>query len=570
MKHIKIGGRGSLLSLTQINQTIELLQESFPDIFFEVIPITTQGDKIQDKALWEVDGNNFFTKELDQALINNTCDVTIHSHKDLGVVRPKDFEIAATPKRSYPHDILLIKNSTLDKIKNGQLKKILIGTSSPRRIANLTSKLPKIIQCEIETKILRGNVNTRIEKLQKDHFDAIVLALAGLERLAKSKNQDQVHQLEELIKNLNFTILPLSLFPTAASQGAIALEINKNNPNYQHIKDVISSIHCLNTYEEISRERKSLSFYGGGCHLAVGITTQKIKDFFISFHKGNKVSGEVVNKILIEQKNKLKNDLLINNISTSIFICQKEETCLPSISHSKKFNFIFDQILNNLQVELHNEMHNEIHNEMHFENSKIFNFFVASKKAFSILQKNMQNLNKSISHEDTLIFTAGTTTSEYLFKNGIWVNGTSDSMGSSHFLSLLESKFIKLISKNFYSKHWKTISKDRVQSTIGDLVSTYSIRNIANSNIQKIKQNNVKWVQELQNTNVFFWPSYSYYKIYKNCFPEIFNAKNKLLFHCTGLGKTYDALTEVEENVYPFFNIQHFIDFLGENHDGHE
>ena len=127
-KHYKIGTRGSLLALTQCNQARVELERLTGDTF-ELDVIKTQGDMITNIPLWQMEGANFFTKELDEALLSGRVDLVIHSYKDLGSVRPVGTTLAAVTKRTYAHDILLIKHITIAELKNK--KEFIVGTSSP-------------------------------------------------------------------------------------------------------------------------------------------------------------------------------------------------------------------------------------------------------------------------------------------------------------------------------------------------------------------------------------------------------------------------------------------------------
>jgi len=136
----KIGTRGSLLALTQCQQTRELL-ESRSGEKFELVVIKTQGDQQTDKPLWQLEGKDFFTKELDEALLKNEVDLVVHSYKDLGSERPHGIELAAVVERKYGHDILLIPKKNIEALKAGTIKELIVGTSSPRRITNLENQL---------------------------------------------------------------------------------------------------------------------------------------------------------------------------------------------------------------------------------------------------------------------------------------------------------------------------------------------------------------------------------------------------------------------------------------------
>ncbi|MBP9674768.1 MAG: hydroxymethylbilane synthase, partial [Bacteriovoracaceae bacterium] len=270
LKYI-VGTRGSLLALTQTRLICEELKQK-TGISCEIKIIETQGDIKVDKALWQLEGKDFFTKELDSALINKEVDFVVHSYKDLGSVRPQGICLAAIPKRLFPHDILLIRNDKSKELKSQ--KKLIIGTSSPRRITHvkkyLHDFLPLAKDREIETKLLRGNVNTRIEKLKDNQYDAIILAFAGLERLALGHESQP--KIKDLLQDLNFMVLPLSYFTCAPAQGALAIECLEENTV---LKEKLSSLTDPLSAQEASLEKKIFADYGGGCHLPLGIWVKK-------------------------------------------------------------------------------------------------------------------------------------------------------------------------------------------------------------------------------------------------------------------------------------------------------
>ena len=171
-KKFTIGTRGSLLALTQADQTRRKLEE-LTGYQYELKVIKTQGDLNQKVPLWQLEGQNFFTKELDEALKTKAVDLVIHSHKDLGSQRPPELTLAAITKRQFGHDVLLVKKELIQNWSN--LKVFKVGTSSPRRMHNLKTYLKDYLpspshgaSVEVQTEPLRGNVNTRIEPLISD------------------------------------------------------------------------------------------------------------------------------------------------------------------------------------------------------------------------------------------------------------------------------------------------------------------------------------------------------------------------------------------------------------------
>src|SRR5687768_11764992 len=184
MATYKIGTRGSLLAVTQSTLMKNELERISGETF-ELVLIKTQGDEVTNKPLWQLEGKDFFTKELDEALLAGEVDLVIHSYKDLGSERPDGIKLAAVTERRFAHDILIIPQKNVDALKNWN-GEFVVGTSSPRRIANITHSLSDYLpgKPKLRCETLRGNVNTRIRKLKDGDYHAITLALAGIERLA--------------------------------------------------------------------------------------------------------------------------------------------------------------------------------------------------------------------------------------------------------------------------------------------------------------------------------------------------------------------------------------------------
>ncbi|MFM7367528.1 MAG: hydroxymethylbilane synthase, partial [Sphaerospermopsis kisseleviana] len=178
---IRIGSRKSQLALVQTYWVREQLQKSYPDINFEVHTMSTQGDKILDVALAKIGDKGLFTKELELGMIEKSIDFAVHSLKDLPTNLPEGLALAAITERENPADAVVFheqyKGQTLETLPAGAV----IGTSSLRRLAQLRHKFP-----HFTFKDVRGNLNTRMAKLDAGEYDALILAVAGLERLEMS------------------------------------------------------------------------------------------------------------------------------------------------------------------------------------------------------------------------------------------------------------------------------------------------------------------------------------------------------------------------------------------------
>ena len=245
MKKIIIGARGSKLSLVYVSKVKDLILQNSRDIDFEVKIIKTSGDIHQNIKISEIGGKNLFCKEIEENLLNKNIDIAIHALKDMESIEHKNLTIGAYIKRNDPRDILVS-----NKIKKlGDLhSKITIGSSSRRRELQL-----KKINKEINVEDIRGNIDTRIKKLEEKKLDAIILAAAGVKSLNLEKKISLIFESEE--------VLP------AAGQGVIAVQCRKDD---NLILDLIKKINDENTSLCAIAERKMLQTIGGDCETAIG------------------------------------------------------------------------------------------------------------------------------------------------------------------------------------------------------------------------------------------------------------------------------------------------------------
>jgi hydroxymethylbilane synthase len=243
MAHLRIGSRGSQLALWQANHISALLRERGHQVEIEIIKTT--GDKITDVALAKVGTKGMFTKEIEEALAAGRVDLAVHSLKDLPTEVPADFEIAAITQRENPRDVLVSK-------KHASIKELpqraRVGTSSLRRQAQL-----KALRPDLEIHPLRGNVDTRLRKLEAGDYEAIILAAAGVNRLG----------LTALVKQ----IIPAEMMCPAAGQGALGIEIRKGD---EAIRQHLSFLDDSAARQTTTAERALLNKLGGGCQVPIG------------------------------------------------------------------------------------------------------------------------------------------------------------------------------------------------------------------------------------------------------------------------------------------------------------
>jgi hydroxymethylbilane synthase len=241
-----IGSRGSKLALWQAEHVQSQLQAIDPNLTVRIEIIKTTGD-IKTDPLTVIGGKGVFTKELEDALLDGRIDLAVHSLKDLPTILPDKLIIAAICEREDPRDALLLRETRPIGSLRDLPDEAVVGTSSQRRIAQLKALCPRII-----VKDLRGNVDTRLRKLDEGRYDALILASAGLHRLGLSGR-------------INFAIPPTEMLP-AVGQGALAIETRRNDE--ATINAVIKLRHDQTTVACIA-ERALLRSLGGGCQLPI-------------------------------------------------------------------------------------------------------------------------------------------------------------------------------------------------------------------------------------------------------------------------------------------------------------
>ena len=268
-KHVVIGSRGSILALAQANLVKNSLEANYPDFIFEIKEIVTSGDKDL-KSNWENSNaslKSFFTKEIEQELLDGQIDIAVHSMKDMPAVSPKGLICGAIPDREDARDVLISKNGFLVTLPQGAK----IGTSSLRRVMNL-----KAIRPDFEIKHLRGNIHTRLKKLETEDYDAIILAAAGLKRTGMA---DKITE-----------YLSGEAFPPAPAQGVLYIQCREND---EEIKGILKSIHNEDIAKIVEIEREFSKIFDGGCHTPMGCYSQvdedKIKFIGAYSHDGKQI-----------------------------------------------------------------------------------------------------------------------------------------------------------------------------------------------------------------------------------------------------------------------------------------
>ena len=252
LDQVRIASRRSQLAMVQTNWVKGELEKAFPSIDISIEAMATQGDKILDVALAKIGDKGLFTKELEAQMLIGRADIAVHSLKDLPTNLPKGLILGCITEREDPADALVVNKS----FDNYQLNELpagsVVGTSSLRRLAQLRYHYPDLI-----FKDVRGNVITRLEKLDAGEYDCLILAAAGLTRLGFS---ERIHQL-----------IPSEVSLHAVGQGALGIECVEGN---QEILKTIKTLEHTETSQRCLAERAFLKELEGGCQVPIGVNTK--------------------------------------------------------------------------------------------------------------------------------------------------------------------------------------------------------------------------------------------------------------------------------------------------------
>jgi len=279
---ITIGTRGSDLALWQANYTRNLLEKCGVQV--EIRIIKTKGDQIQTLSFQKMEGKGFFTKELEDALLSREIDLAVHSHKDLPTEQPQGLCIAGVSYREDCSETILIRQGANDPSLPLSIRKgAITGTSSLRRKSQLLQIRP-----DLNLHDLRGNLPTRIEKLRRGEYDAIVLATAGLNRLGLD------------LDDLTCIPLPAHVFIPAPAQGVLAYQTRSDD------QSTIAAIQAISNQEvsyQIQAERSVLNKLDGGCQLPLGVYCQMKEDGLALWASLQPLNGEPFRRIFIRAGN---------------------------------------------------------------------------------------------------------------------------------------------------------------------------------------------------------------------------------------------------------------------------
>ena len=458
---IRVLSRKSDLAVIQAREFSEYLQSKYPFVEIEFLTRSTSGDKDLKTPLSEMPTEGVFTNDLRDELINNKCDLIVHSWKDLPIEVGDKTKIAATLKRADKRDILFLKkNKTMDS------NKITILCSSPRRQYNLENFIKNYLPQKFDKvnfENIRGNIPTRFKKfLENTHSDGFIVAKAAIDRLLLN-NYSEFNQLKTTLKKyINeclWSVLPLSINPCSPGQGALAIETRiKDNK----LNDILKDINVTEDYSNVTEERSILKNYGGGCHQKIGVS-------YISHKLGTVVSKRGED----ENGNHFESWDLVNSKNFN-FSCNN-------------INEIYPEDLKSYKIFSRKQLNENISDVSNLENKCIYISRISSIQDDVKLRSN------------NVIWVSGLRTWKNLAEKGMWVNGTSDGLGED---------FEKNINSLTNFPWVKLTHSDSPDSSIKNKIETYRLEPIG-------------FEIDIQKKKYFYWMSSSAFKATTEKYPEI-------------------------------------------------
>lgn len=277
-KTVKVGTRGSKLALAQTELVIKALNERFPQVDFQMVTMSTRGDRDTSRALLEFGGKAVFVEEFEEAILKGDIDIAVHSAKDMPMEIMEGLTISGTLPRACPQDVFIYKSGrSFDRNDS-----FVVGTSSLRRQYQIRDMYPNAV-----CKNLRGNVGTRIQKLEDGEYDAIILAAAGLERLGIIDGSAGCLEVQK--DKLTFRYLSIESMLPAACQGIIAIETRTSGEVY----DMVRAINDTEVYTQLTCERAVLNRLNAGCHEPIGVYSELHGDHMkLSLMKADAASSD--------------------------------------------------------------------------------------------------------------------------------------------------------------------------------------------------------------------------------------------------------------------------------------
>ncbi len=465
MNTVRIICRHSRLSLLQAEMVRQKIHAVQPNAEVIIISRSSRGDKELTVPLSSLDGTDFFTGEIFEALQNNEADIAVHSLKDMSANHFFSHTAFAIADRDDTRDVAIFNSTIEEKIKRGET--IIIGTCSPRRedmaIHFLKKALPQLTnEITLETKSIRGNVESRLKQLHEGNYDGTILATAGLNRLLRSEQDAPALRL--LLADKKLMLLPLIECVPAPCQGAIVAEADPSN---QPAVELLKKINNLPLFREAFNEKKEAAQYGTGCLQKFGVTTLHTSNGNILYAAGEAADGTTFQKW----------------------------TPLPQLEMAGKQLFSSTDCMKDFFDYRWNEEETFIPQPVIF----IANYKAIQKNAGMLLSNN-NLINKANSKT---IFVSGTRTWLELAKQGHWITGSADALGVESFLPALGMPVFN-IAKNDICLLTHREAALRWRQKGYQAVSNYAL----------ISKHDAMVAAAVSKADYLFWSSFSQYHYY--------------------------------------------------------
>lgn len=479
---IKIASRKSDLARIQAYTVGDILTQAFPDTQVEYEFSSSLGDQNLDDPLWTMGDKGVFTQDFHAGLLDGRFDLVVHSWKDLPTEARQGTRIVGTLEREDARDVLLVSRVGWEEVK--KTGKLILLTSSPRRMYNLENFVKWALPCEIkevEFRDVRGNVPTRIGKLLSGQGHALIAAKAGLDRLLSAQRDEFAEMqkgLRESLAQCRWMVLPLRENPSAAAQGALAFEVKEGRDDLiQMLRKITDTV----SEERVEEERRILSSHGGGCHQKIGVTSLQ-RDFGqILSLRGLTEAGVVLNEFRVTHP-----------------------------SHEEIPQATKDQI-SPLEPKDSNWFERVPLAESEWRSS------LESSEALWVARDSSLPEEARLS-EETFVWAAGVKTWAKLADRGIWVHGSAESLGERE-----EPLIDELIGR---SLNWLKLTHQDATDLGGyETLATYKLAP-------------KKSHPDLSGKTHFYWMSGSSFQQAVIYFPWIASSG----YHACGPGHTYDHL----------------------------
>ncbi|MBX3040496.1 MAG: hydroxymethylbilane synthase [Bdellovibrionaceae bacterium] len=468
---LRIASRQSDLARIQAHEVANALRKAQPGLEVEFHFSESLGDKNLTDPLWKMPGKGVFTADLTQDLIDGRADLVVHSWKDLPVEEREETEIAASLQRADTRDLLLFKKSSRTRLAEDS--HIRIFSSSPRREYNLKPFLKTVLpglKGEIEFTSVRGNIPTRCRKLMEtSDIDGLIVAKAAIDRLLAAEAeefQDGREKVSSTLRDCDWMVLPLSTNPAAPAQGALAIEVRKDR---QDVKTLLAKIHDEKTFREAQLEREILKSHGGGCHQKIGATVLERPSGRLVFLRGLTEKGVVLREM--SWRGQLEGPV---KVLRSDWLFERKTLRSPKLPEGSTGLFV--------------------------------SHIAAWPEGFSF---------------EGLVWTAGLGTWRKLAEKGIWVNGSTESLGEKEDLRL-----------------------DRIRPGLKWAIATHSLASSEKEAFVTYELSPKERTEPPPSEGVLHWTSAALFEEALRRWPEIRGRQ-----HSCGPGKTFDRMKPLVSNL---------------------